>query len=502
MANRLSADENCTVGLLEAGGFASDPDIADPLKWPELQGRDFDRNYLTVPQPFTAGRTHRWARGRIVGGSSCLHAMAHVRGHPEDFDDWSKAGGERWSYKGLSEGFRKSERFTAFEFEGRGTDGPLDVYLPDSEISPVVKAYMQAGQALGAPSLRDHNCGELIGTAPNSLNIRDGHRLSVADAYLTQEVLARENLSLLTGLTAEKLLFEKNRVNGVRMAGADGYVDLHADHIILAAGAVDTPVLLMRSGIGDAGELSNASINCRIERPEVGMNLQDHMLLLGNVYLSKQPVPASRLQHSESLMYLNSADLGASSGRPDVVLACVVAPSLAEGLTGPDFGTAYTILCGVTHPTSRGRILPGGPDIDDAPIIDPHYLETAHDRQTFRAALRTARMVGHHSAMDDWRKSEFLPGEGARSDTELDAFIASAASTHHHPAGTCRMGRDSGAVVDSDLRLVGLDNLYIVDASVIPVLPSGPINAAVVAVAETWASMAPDVLSANTNHPV
>lgn len=481
--------------MIEAGDWPGDPDIADPLKWPALQGRDYDRDYLTVPQPFTAQRVHHWARGRIVGGSSCLHAMAHVRGHPDDFDEWSAAGGERWSYKGLLEGFIRSERFTAFEAQGRGADGPLDVFLPDGEISPVARAYMQAGQALGAPPLRDHNSGELIGTAPNSLNIRDGHRLSVADAYLTKEVLARSNLSLMTGQAVEKLLFENNRVKGVRLAGPTGHRELHADHVILAAGAIDSPVLLMRSGIGDAEELSRASIDCHIDRPAVGTNLQDHMLLLGNVYRSKQPVPASRLQHSESLMYLNSANLGASTGRPDIVLACVVAPSVAEGLSAPDYGTAYTLLCGVTHPTSRGRILPGGPDLDDRPIIDPRYLETDHDRRTFRAALRTARLVGHHSAMNDWRLSEHLPGDSAQSDSELDAFIAAAASTHHHPTGTCRMGRDANAVVDSDLRLVGLDNLYVVDASVIPVLPSGPINASVVAIAETWAALAPELLS-------
>lgn len=495
LANRLSADENCTVGLIEAGEWASDPDIADPLKWPALQGREYDRDYLTVPQPFTAQRVHNWARGRIVGGSSCLHAMAHVRGHPEDFNEWSAAGGERWSYEGLLAGFIKSERFSAFDMEGRGTDGPLDVFLPDREISPVVRAYIQAGQALGAPSLRDHNSSELIGTAPNSLNTRNGRRLSVADAYLTQDVLARPNLSLMTGLAAEKLLIENKRVKGVRLADSKGYTDLHADHIILAAGAVDSPVLLMRSGIGDAGELSRVSIDCYIDRPAVGMNLQDHMLLLGNVYRSKQPVPASQLQHSESLMYLNSADLSTSTGRPDIVLACVVAPSVAKGLSAPDYGTAYTLLCGVTHPTSRGRILPGGPDLDDRPVIDPRYLETDYDRETFRAALRTARIVGHHPAMNDWRLSEHLPGDDVQSDSELDAFIAAAASTHHHPAGTCRMGGDPHAVVDSDLRLVGLDNCYVVDASVMPTLPSGPINASVVAIAETWAALAPDLLS-------
>lgn len=498
LANRLSADESCTVGLIEAGGFATDPDISDPLKWPALQGRDYDRDYVTIPQSFTAGRVHRWPRGRIVGGSSCLHAMAHVRGHPGDFDDWAAAAGDRWSFDGLSAGFIKSESFTAFEMAGRGTDGPLDVFLPDKEVSPVVDAYMRAGQALGVPSIRDHNSGELIGAAPNSLTIRDGRRLSVADAYLTEDVLARKNLTVMTGLSVGSLLIENTNVKGVRLVDAGSYKDLYADQTVLAAGSVDSPLLLMRSGIGDAGSLSKVGIKCRIDLREVGSNLQDHLLLLGNVYRSKKPVPPSKLQHSESLMYLNSADLGATSGRPDIVLACVVAPSVAEGLAAPEYGAAYTLLCGVTHPTSRGRILPGGPNIDDMPIIDPRYLETEHDRKTFRSALGVARTVGHHAALDDWRLSEHLPGDEIQAGPQLDAFIASAVSTHHHPAGTCRMGSDQHAVVDADLRLVGLDNLFVVDASIMPTLPSGPINAAVVAIAETWAALAPELLVAKS----
>ena len=162
----------------------SDPDIADPLKWTMLQGRAYDWAYRTVPQPFTANRVHEWPRGKIVGGSSCLHAMAYVRGHPDDFEPWAQAGGERWSYRGLLPGFVRSEAFTAFDAPARGRNGPLDVYLPDAEVSPVVRAYIAAGRAMGVPTLTDHNSGELAGTSPNSLNIRDGKRLSVADAYL------------------------------------------------------------------------------------------------------------------------------------------------------------------------------------------------------------------------------------------------------------------------------------------------------------------------------
>lgn len=493
LASRLSEDETCRVGLIEAGEQPTDPDIANPLKWPELPGRSYDWAYTTVPQAFTANRIHDWPRGRIVGGSSCMHAMAHVRGHPDDFDSWAKAGGDRWSYSGLLPGFQRSETFTVFKAPGRGTDGPLDVYLPDEEVSQLVRAYMAAGNALGVPKISDHNSGELVGTTPNSLTIRDGRRVGLADAYLTPDVLARDNLTMLTGYMVEQLSFDGTRVTGVLATVGGNSVTLNADRIVLATGAVDTPLLLMRSGIGDPQVLKSAGIDCRLESLEVGANLQDHLLVLGNVYRSKKPVPPSRLQHSESLMYLHSDDITRSTGSPDIALACVVAPSVAKGLAAPDYGSAFTILCGVTHPTSRGRIAVTGPGRGDAPLIDPHYLETEHDRSVFRAALRTARTVGQHEALDEWREAEVLPGLGAQSDDELDAFIARAASTHHHPSGTCRMGSDDGAVVDPDLRLVGLDNLFIVDASIIPCIPCGPINASVVAIAETWAALSPSI---------
>lgn len=493
LAARLSADPSCRVALVEAGEMPADPDIADPSKWPALQGRSYDWAYRTVPQPHTADRVHEWARGRIVGGSSCLHAMAHVRGHPLDFEPWATAAGERWSFEGLLPGFRRSETFTAFEAPNRGTDGPLDVYLPDDEVSPLVRAYMAAGEALGAPRLRDHNSGELIGVAPNALTIRDGRRLSVADAYLTADVLARPNLTLITGRMIEQVLFPGNRAEGV-LAIQDGRETvIAADRIVLATGTVATPLLLMRSGIGDPAVLAKAGIACRIDRPAIGTNLQDHLLALGNVYRSRQPVPPSRLQHSESLMYLDADAPKRATGQPDIVLACVVAPPAATGFDIPAYGAAYTILFGVTHPTSRGRIAVSGPTSADPPLIDPHYLETEHDRAMFRSAFRMARRVGHHPALDEWRDSEVLPGPATETEVEIDEFIARAASTHHHPAGTCRMGADVGAVVDPDLRLNGLDNVFVVDASVIPQIPSGPINAAVIAIAETWAELAPAI---------
>jgi pyridoxine 4-oxidase len=485
VAARLSEDPALSVGLIEAGAMPSDPDIAVPAKWPFLQGRAYDWAYRTVPQPGTAGRVHDWPRGRIVGGSSCLHAMAHVRGHPDDFAPWAAAGGPGWSHEALLPAFRRSERFSGGASAVHGDAGPLDVLLPDEQIHPLVRDYMAAGLAIGAPQLGDHNAGPLAGVAPNQLTIRDGRRLSVADAYLAP-VLGRPNLTLLTGILVHELVLEGGRVRGIRITRDGAEEIVTADRVVLCAGTVASPLLLMRSGIGDPEVLRGAGIACRHELPEVGRNLHDHLLTAGNVYRARRPVAPSRLQHSESLMYLHSDDPTRAEGAPDVVLACVVLPVVTEAFARPEAGAAYTIMCGVTHPTSRGAIRPGGPSVAEAPIIDPAYLSTEHDRRIFRAALRLARRVGRAAPLAEWNDGEILPGPGVEADADLDAFLAWAAMTHHHPVGSCSLG----PVVDGSLQVRGIDGLFVVDASIIPSITSGPVNAAVIAIAETWAASA------------
>ncbi|MEP4030486.1 GMC family oxidoreductase N-terminal domain-containing protein [Roseibium polysiphoniae] len=488
LANRLSSDGQTAVALVEAGGKPTDPDIAVPQMWPFIQGRDFDWCYETVAQPRTAGRRHAWPRGKVLGGSSCLHAMAHVRGHPDDFKPWADAtGSSLWSYDGLLPGFIKSETFSQGRTSYHGIEGPLPVYLPDADVNPVVSAFMQAGQSMGVPKLSDHNGPNLIGTTPNSLTIRDGKRVNVADAYLFP-IMDRSNLTVLPGTPALKLLLKKNRVTGVEVEQDGRVKTLIADQYILSGGTIANPLLLMRSGIGPEEDLARIGVPLLFRREALGQNLQDHLLGAGNVYRSKKPVPPSKLQLSESLMYLSAEDLAKSIGKPDVVLGCVTGPSVSECFEAPAPGEAYTFLFGVTHPTSRGFLKPTGPGLADKPLLDPAYLQTEADRAYFRRALEYAREVGHSEVMSDWRLEEVLPGKDARTAEEFDTFIARAAITHHHPIGTCRMGADDEAIVDDNLKVNGLDNLHIVDASVFPSLTSGPVHAAILAVAETFAA--------------
>ncbi|BBE73543.1 GMC family oxidoreductase [Oharaeibacter diazotrophicus] len=487
LAWRLSEEPGLRVGVLEAGGHPDDPDIAIPQKWPVLQDRPYDWAYRTLPQAGTAGRVHPWPRGRLVGGSSCIHAMAHVRGHADDFAPWAEAtGSDAWSHAGLLPSFRRIEAFSGGASAQHGGDGPLPVWLPDAELAPVVRAYMAAGLARGVPHIGEHNGGPLKGVAANSLTIRDGRRVSAADAFLVP-VLGRPNLTLVTGVRVHRLAFDGDRVTGVE-AEVDGRpARFSAGTVLLAAGAVASPLLLMRSGVGPAADLSRAGIPVRLDRAGVGDNLHDHMLTAGNVYRARRPVPPSRLQHSESLMYLDADDPTRADGAPSVVLGCVAAPTTSERLAPVDYGTGFTILSGVTHPTSRGRLTVTGPGLDDAPSIDPAYFTTDHDRELGVRALELAREIGAAPELADWRAEEIHPGPAVRGRAALAAFVAEASITHHHPVGTCRMGADADAVVDARLKVNGLDGLHVVDASVIPSITSGPVHAAVLAIADRFA---------------
>lgn len=486
LAARLSEDPALQVVLVEAGGEPADPDIWVPQMWPAIQHRSYDWDYLTTPQPGLAGRALPWARGKALGGSSLLHAMGHFRGCPEDFAVWHDATGDaRWSWEGLLPAFLAIEDHTLGGDGIHGKGGPMPVWLPDAEVSPLVRDFIEAGAALGLPRLNGHNTGRMIGVTPNSLMIRDGRRVTVAEAWLTPGVRKRPNLTILTGTLVRRLTIDGARVSALETSAGR----IEAANIILSAGALESPALLMRSGLGPEAVLKAAGVDCLLGIAELGQNLMDHLLGAGNLYGARREVPPSRLQHSESMAYMRAGDF-AAKGQPEIVVGCGVAPIVSEMFTPPPAGTAYSFLFGVCHPTSRGEVRITGPEPDNPLLIDPRYLSTANDRRLFRAALTAAREIGHRPELAGWRDRELLPGTLTTRD-EVDAFISRAAITHHHPSGTCRMGKDEAAPVAPDLRLRGLDNLHVVDSSVLPGLTAGPIHAAVLAIAETFARAAP-----------
>jgi pyridoxine 4-oxidase len=477
LAARLSEDPDRRVCVVEAGGPAADePDIADPLKWPALQGRAIDWRYATTPQAGTAGRVHPWPRGRVLGGSSAINAMAHVRGHASDFDRWGIPG---WGFADLFPYFLKSEHWTGAPSPWHGRGGPVHLIQPDPPHA-LVNAFHAAAQGRGLPAIPDHNGPAMAGATVNTLTIKEGRRQTTADAYLTQEVLARSNLAVQLHAEVLRLVFEGSRCRGVTLMDGGR---LEAQRVLLAAGAIGSPLLLMRSGIGPADELRAVGVTPRIDLPGVGRNLHDHLLSGGNVYRSRRPVPASRYQHSESLLYLEHGPGPA----PELVVACVAAPVATEVLASepiPPFGEGYTLMFGFTHPATRGTVALASADPAMPPRIDPRYLSEARDRELYLAALDWAQTLGGSDAFDDWRGEEVLPGPGCRTREERLRFLARAAYTHHHPVGTCRMGMDDGAVTDPTLKICGTDNLYVIDASVIPTITTGPVNAAIIALAE------------------
>ena len=477
LAARLSENPHRRVALLEAGGpGADDPDIADPLKWPALQGRVIDWRFSTVPQSGTAGRSHAWPRGRVLGGSSAINAMAHLRGHPSDFDAWGVPG---WGFADLFPYFLKSENWTGAPSVWHATGGPVHLIQPDPP-HPLVRAFHAAGAERGLPAIADHNGPIMVGTTVNTLTIKDGRRQSTADAYLTAEVLARPNLTVMLRAEALCLVFEGRSCRGVTLA--DGRT-LAAARVILSAGAIGSPALLQRSGIGPAQALRRLGIPIQANAEGVGRNLQDHLLSGGNIYRARRPVPLSRYQHSESLLYLPDGEDRA----PQLVVACVAAPVATEMLNDhqvPGFGEGYTLMFGFTHPASRGSVTLASADPRVPPRIDPRYLSEAPDRELYLAALDWAQALGGSAGFEDWRAEEVLPGRSCRTREQRLEFLAKAAYTHHHPVGTCRMGTDAASVVDAELRLRAVDNLYVIDASVFPSLTTGPVNAAVIALAE------------------
>jgi pyridoxine 4-oxidase len=484
LAGRLSEDPGFRICLLEAGGGATDPRIADPLAWPALQGSAVDWGYATLPQRHTAGRIHAWPRGRVLGGSSAINAMAHVRGHAEDFDAWAAMGCRGWGYRDLLPYFIRSETSDLGASAYHGTKGPVHLMRP-REPHPVTLAYLQAGRERGLDPTEEHNGPRMAGPTLNTLAIKDGRRQTVADAYLTPAVRARPNLAIRLASAVEGLVIETGgRCRGVRLAAPEGRVELRAERgVILAAGAIGSPVLLLRSGIGPAADLRRIGIAPRHDLPGVGANLHDHLLAGGNVYRARRELPPSKYQHSESLMYIERSPGGAAHA-PELVLACVIAPVVTEAFAAPPIGSAYTLMFGFTQPRSRGRVALRAADPAVPPAIDPNYLAEDYDRETHLEALDWARALGASPAFAEWRAAELLPGSAMTSRSDRLAFIARAAYTHHHPVGTCRMGEGETAVVGPDLKLRGLEGLYVIDASVIPRITTGPINAAVIAIAE------------------
>lgn len=514
LASRLSEDPDTRVLLLEAGGWDRDPWIHIPLGWPRLLlNRMHDWMYFAEPEDSMGGRGIECARGKVIGGSSSINAMAYVRGHRGDYDRWSASGGlPDWSYSHVLPYFRRQETWEGGADEYRGSGGPLTTQLCRYE-DPLIDAYMAAGASAGHAITDDYNGADQEGFGVWQMTIRDGRRCSAAVAYL-HPVLKRKNLIVRTKALATSIRFEGTRAVGVSYTHRGTDVSVHAEReVILAGGVINSPQLLMLSGIGAPQELRSHGIKVRAPLPGVGKNLQDH-ISVAVAYTRKAPgvfhqqMRADRIVRNLARAYcfgrgiasdLPSGVMAFLKSRPDVVLPDIQLLFNAAPMTAhpylPPFKSAYTdgFACRAVllRPESRGYVGLKSADPNEALRIKQNFLATDNDWRSLRDGVRLVQDIGRQPVMGPFVEAEIAPGPNGSSDAAIDAHIRATGITVHHPLGTCKMGlaSDPMAVVTSDLRVKGTEGLRVVDASVMPDLVGGNINAAVIMIAERAADL-------------
>jgi 4-pyridoxate dehydrogenase len=513
LANRLTADSTTSVLLLEAGGWDRDPWIHIPLGWGRiLQQRRHDWMYFCEPEESVAGRRVECARGRVIGGCSSTNAMAYVRGHRGDFDRWAASGLAGWSYTDALPYFRKQESWEGGADAFRGGDGPVNTQFCRYQ-DPLLEAFADAGRAAGHAWTEDYNGANQEGFARLQVTIHRGRRCSAATAYL-RPALQRPNLTVMVEALVTRVLLDGARAIGVEFEHrGERCVANAAREVILCGGVINSPQLLMLSGIGDPRELQRLGIPLRLDLRGVGQNLQDHVSAI-LMFERRTSGPFfwtmrfDRIARELAKAYFLGSGFAAdvpggitaflksrpTLALPDIQLLLRAAPFGAWPYLRPfkaPFVDSFACLIVMLHPESRGSVSLQSADPTVPPRIAQHFLSSAEDWRALRAGVHLAREVLAQSPMLPFVGRRMSLPAGATTDTDLDGYIRKTAITVHHPLGTCRMGheQDEGAVVDTRLRVRGVDGLRVVDASVMPDMPSGNINAAVMMIAERAADL-------------
>lgn len=481
VAARLAEDPDVTVLLLEAGGEDTLPELAVPPAWPALWGTEVDYSYDTVAQPGTNGLVHNWPRGKTLGGSSSINAMVYLRGHPADFDHWAKKGCQGWEYESVLPYFQRMETVNGGS-PARGVDGPMRP-APSAQPNPLSEVFVQAAEAAGFPITPDFNGEHAEGAGWHDLSIADGVRQSTSTAYLHPVRDVRPNLTISTDSRTHRLLFEGNRCVGVEFDRSGDLVTVRAEReVIVSAGAVDSPRLLLLSGVGPADDLREVGVHAVHDLPGVGRNLHDHPLC-GVVYEASQEIAPGATNHAETSMLWRSAP---SLPGPDLQIMFIHVPFHLPHLAAPANSFTFGVAC---VPEARGSIRITGPDLTAAPLIDPNYLGARSDIDRILQGIEVARELASTEPFAAWRGSEVLPGPGVTTAEDLRAYAANASGTYYHPVGTCAMGTSADSVVDPELRVHGLQGLRVVDASVMPRIVSVNTNAATIMIAEKAADL-------------
>ncbi|MEP1200955.1 choline dehydrogenase [Tateyamaria sp.] len=496
VAYRL-AEAGQSVLVIEHGGTDAGPFIQMPaaLSYP-MNMKRYDWGYRSEPEPHLGGRRLACPRGKVIGGSSSINGMVYVRGHAHDFDHWAETGAGGWSYADVLPYFKRMEAWDDGGHGGdpdwRGTQGPLHVKRGPRD-NPLNTAFVEAGRQAGYEVTDDYNGKKQEGFAPFDQTIHKGRRWSAANAYL-KPALKRPNCDLIRGLV-ERVEITDGRATGVVLAG--GQVVRARREVILAASSINSPKILMLSGIGPAAHLAEHGIKVVADRPGVGANLQDHLEMYIQM-ASKLPVTLYKHWNIVSKAMIGAQWLftGTGLGASNQFESCAFIRSKA-GVPYPDIqyhfmpiavrydGTAaaeghgFQAHVGPMRSPSRGAVTLRSADPADDPVIRFNYMSTEQDWEDYRRCIRLTREIFAQEAFAPYVKHEIVPGAEMQSDADLDAVIREHAESAYHPCGTCRMGRsdDKGAVVDPEGRVIGVEALRVVDSSVFPRITNGNLNA-------------------------
>lgn len=479
VAYRLSENPAAKVLILEAGGSEIPANVNEAPIWYTLLGSPVDWGYKSVPQPGLNGRQTNEPRGKIPGGTSNLYLMMHIRGHRSDYDNWAYNGATGWRYEDCLPYFQKHEDQEDNTNPTAGKGGPIP--LTNAKLhnpNPTSQAFVDACLELGFPPTDDFNGPNMEGVGWHHINVVDGKRRSSLVAYY-DPARARANVTASTNSQATRLLFSGKRCIGVEYSQNGEIKQAFANHeVIVSAGAIESPKLLLLSGIGNPDQLKQFGIAVQSDVPGVGENFHNHVLT-GVINEASEPVPPGQQNLSEAALFCKS-DPGWEG--PDLQIGFVHVPF--NIIVGQGHPNSLSILPGVVRPLSRGWVRLASTNPLDYPLVNPNYLGDRSDFERLVQATKLSREIFGTKSLGRWVKQELMPGPGVQSEEQLGAFVRQSADSYHHQVGSCKMGLDNMAVVDPKLRVYGVEGLRVADASVMPVVPSGNCHAGILMIAE------------------
>ena len=484
VVTRRLLDAGVEVQLLEAGRSDENPAIHDLGRLGELWLSDDDWGYFTTPQRHAAGRKLHWPRGKVLGGSHSLNASIWVRGPHADYDRWVTEGAEGWSWQEVAPYFERAERWIGAEREGRGTEGLQDVSDEGYERMPIFEGIHDACVEAGIPHNDDYNGDDVEGVSWMQLTTRNGERLSSWRAYV-HDRMDDPKLTVHTGVWVTKLLIEEGRAVGV-LAEQDGEErEFRADEVILCAGSLDSPRILLHSGIGSAEHLAEVGIPLTHDLPGVGENLHDHLLVPIVFHATRREI--AQRQTNQPVAQVHSwTTFRQGSPVPDTQPIFFALPMVPPGTEVPE--NCFTLQAGMVRPVSRGHLRLASNDPKAPLLMDPHVLEAPEDVASLLASMKQMREIGAQPALaEEWGAVEVLPGAEVESDDELIQYMREQVVTYHHQVGTCKMGPEAdpfAVVCPKTLKVHGLEGVRVADASVTPSVPSGNTNAPAIMIGE------------------